>query len=226
VLIITDDAGNDPAATEVITVSPGEPATIQLSSNPAWVRGNKHATVQARVRDAYDNGVPGQPVVFQLLSGDGVLTPLDSLTSESGAARADFLSPRQPGLTRILASSGGLVTEFDLETALVDPNKPAGTITNYPNPFHPDEAPTTIAYKLTDDARVTVKIFTLTGKLVLNKVYSVGSAGGLAGLNEILWDGRNGEGNMVASGGYITVVEAVRNGETIHVMRRKIAVVR
>ena len=29
-----------------------------------------------------------------------------------------------------------------------------GTVTNYPNPFHPDEAPTTIAYVLDDDARV------------------------------------------------------------------------
>ena len=82
------------------------------------------------------------------------------------------------------------------------------------------------AYKLADDARVTVRIFSLTGRLVLNKEYPSGSTGGLAGLNEISWDGRNGEGETVSSGGYIAVVEAARNGETIHIMRRKIAVVR
>lgn len=226
VLIITDDAGNDPAASEVIIVSPGDPARIELSSNPSWVRGNKHATVQAKVMDDYDNGVPDQPVVFTLVDGGGTLTPIDSLTDDEGNALSDFLSPREPGITRIGASSNGLVAEFDLETALVDPNKPAGTITNYPNPFHPSEAPTTIAYKLADNARVTLRLFSLTGMLVLNKVYESGSSGGLAGLNEITWDGRNGEGKTVSSGGYIAVVEAVRNGETIHVMRRKIAVVR
>ena len=54
----------------------------------------------------------------------------------------------------------------------------------------------------------------------------MGDAGGRAGLNEIRWDGRNGSGSMVASGGYVLVLEADRNGETIHTMRRRIAVVR
>jgi hypothetical protein len=226
VLIISDDAGNDPAASEVIIVSPGDPVRIELSSNPSWVRGNKHATVQGLLLDDYDNGVPDQPMSFTLVSGAGTLDPIDSLTDDTGAARTDYLSPREPGIARIRAASNGLAAEFDLETALVDPNKPSGTITNYPNPFHPGEAPTTIAYKLSDNARVTLRVYSLTGMLVLNRVFQDGAAGGLAGLNEITWDGRNGEGESVASGGYIAVVEAVHNGETIHVMRRKIAVVR
>jgi hypothetical protein len=45
-------------------------------------------------------------------------------------------------------------------------------------------------------------------------------------LNEYLWDGRNGENEMVASGGYILVIDAQGEGETIHTMRRKIAVIR
>ncbi len=226
VLVITDDAGNDPAITEVITVTPGAPDVIQLTSNPSWIGGNKHAAIRAIVLDAYDNGVPDQPVVFELISGTGTLTPIDSLTDSGGLARADFLSPREPGISRIRATSNALIAEYDIETALVDPNKPAGTITNYPNPFHPGEAPTTIAYKLSDDARVTLKIYTLTGGLVFREEYPPGVMGGLGGLNEVQWDGRNGEGEFVSSGGYILVVEAVRNGETIHVMRRKIALVR
>ncbi len=59
VLIVRDDAGNAPAASEVITVSPGAPTDIVMSSSPSWVGGNKHATVSARVVDAYRERRPG-----------------------------------------------------------------------------------------------------------------------------------------------------------------------
>lgn len=226
VLVIRDDAGNAPAVTEVIDVSPGAPANMELGSSPNWVGGNKHATMRASVQDEYGNGVPGQAVIFELVSGAGSLSPVDSLTASDGVARADFLSGREPGFSLIRATSGALVAEYNIETALVDPNKPGGTITNYPNPFHPGEAPTTIAYKLNENARVTLKIYTLTGKLVLLREFTEGLIGGQVGLNEYRWDGRNGDGSFVASGGYIVAVEAVRNGQTIHTMRRKVAVVR
>jgi flagellar hook assembly protein FlgD len=47
----------------------------------------------------------------------------------------------------------------------------------------------------------------------------------MAGLNSWIWDGRNGDGEYVSSGGYLVRVEARGEGETMHVMRRKIAVV-
>jgi len=226
VLVVTDDAGNSPAVTDVITVSPGPPHHVSLSSNPPWVRGNKHATIDARVLDAWENGVPVRPVTFELLSGAGTLTAIDAETDASGIARADYLSPRTPQIARLRAQSGTLSAELDLETALVDPNQGGGYVTNYPNPFHPDEAPTTIAYKLDADARVRLKIYSMSGAEVLDEVISMGDVGGREGLNEFQWDGRNGSGEPVASGGYVLVAEADRNGETIHVMRRRIAVVR
>lgn len=226
VLVVQDDEGNTPGVTEVITVTPGDPADITLSCDPTWVRGNRHATLSAFVADAYGNGVPEEPVEFDLVSGTGTLSPLDSLTSDEGTAQADFLSPRVPEIDRIRASSNGLVTEIDVETALVDPDTPNGTVTNYPNPFHPGEAPTTIAYKLADEASVNLRIFTLSGGLVLEKEFQSGGAGGTEGLNEFKWDGRNGKGEHVSSGGYILVIEARREGETLHVMRHKLAVVR
>ena len=190
------------------------------------MRGNKHATIDARVVDAFDNGVPDRPVDFFLLSGSGTLTALDSVTNQSGSAQADFLAPRVPEIDRIRATSGVLTAEMDLETALVDPTKPPGMVTNYPNPFHPNEAPTTIAYKLVDNATVTLRIYSITGALVIERTFNAGSAGGVVGLNEVPWDGRNGDGAVVASGGYIVVIEAEGNGETLHTMRRKIGVVR
>jgi hypothetical protein len=226
VLIISDDAGNDPAATEVITVTPGAPAVLRLSSNPKWVGGNQHATVSASVEDAYGNGVAAQAVNFSLVAGTCTLSPIDSLTAGNGVARCDLHASRQPEMSRVRATSGALSDELDIETSFVNPSAAGGYITNYPNPFHPGEAPTTIAYKLADNATVTLRIYTLTGGLVFEKNFASGQLGGRTGLNEFVWDGRNGRGDIVASGGYVLDVQAAGNGETLHTMRRKIAVVR
>jgi predicted RNA-binding protein with TRAM domain len=226
VITASDDAGNAPAVSNTITIGPGQPEAIQLTSDPPWVGGNKHATVSARLVDAFDNGVPDQEMIFTLLSGTGTMTPIDSLTDAGGTARIDFLSPRLQEIDRIRASSNGIISEFDLEVAFVDPAAAGGHISNYPNPFHPGVQPTTIAYVLSDDANVRMRIYTLGGDRVLERNFARGGPGGFAGLNEIPWDGRNGKGNIVASGGYIVLVEAQGQGETLHVMRRKIAAVR
>ncbi len=226
ILIAHDDAGNAPAATGVITIVPGAPAAIRLTSSPPWVGGNKHATINARVVDAFQNGVPGQPVAFSLLAGTGTLTALTDTTNATGNAQADFLSPRQPENDQIRATSGVLTQDLTLQVAFVDPNAGGGYVTNYPNPFHPPAEGTTIAYKLADMATVTLRIYTSTGTLVRREVFSRGSQGGLAGLNTYVWDGKNGDGKVVASGGYIAFIEAQGTGETLHVIRRKIAVVR
>ena len=125
----------------------------------------------------------------------------------------------------VRASTGGIYTDLTIEVALVDPNAPGGTVTNYPNPCHPSQG-TTLAYKLDDDASVKIRIFTQTGQLVREISFARAATGGRVGLNEWLWDGKNGQGETVASGGYIVLVEAEGAGQTLHVMKRKIAVVR
>jgi hypothetical protein len=226
VMIARDDAGNAPATSNVITITPGPPSAVRLASSPTWVGGNKHATVTARVVDAYENGVPDRPVSFALLSGTGSLAPIDSLTDANGDARADFLAPREPEIDRIRASSDAFTREIDLEVAFVDPAAGGGYVTNFPNPFHPPSEPTTLAYKLADHASVTIRIYTQSGQLVRRVEFARGAPGGAAGLNQFLWDGRNGKGEVVASGGYQVLIEAQGTGETLHVIRRKIGVVR
>ena len=115
---------------------------------------------------------------------------------------------------------------MEIMTSLLDPGSSGGTISNYPNPFHPGDGGTTLTYMLSGDAKVTMRLFTLSGTLVFKREYPAGATGGAQGVNQVPWDGRNGEGQYVASGGYILNVEAERLGETIHKMRRRIAVVR
>jgi Big-like domain-containing protein/flagellar hook capping protein FlgD len=210
----------------VVTITPGPPAVVQLSCDPPWLHGNKHGTLTARVTDQFDNGIPGEPVSFSLISGNGVLTPIDNVTNSEGIAHADFLSPRQPEQDVIRATAGTVSKDLTLEVALVDPDAPGGTVTNYPNPCHPPLQGTTLAYKLDDNASVTIRIFSQNGDLVREIRMDHGAVGGRQGLNEWVWDGRNGAGDVVASGGYVVLVEAQGTGQTLHVMRRKVAVVR
>jgi hypothetical protein len=165
-------------------------------------------------------------MAFAVITGNGTLTPLDSQTDASGVARADFLSPRQPEKDLLRATSNSLTKDLLLETAFVNPGAAGGHITNYPNPFHPPTQGTTLAWKLDDDATVKLRIFTQSGDLVLERTFTRGAVGGVTGLNEWVWDGKNGSGRTVSSGGYLALVEAQGTGETLHVMRRKIAVVR
>ena len=226
VVIARDDAGNAPATSNPITITPGVPSVLRLTSSPPWVGGNKHAAITARVEDAYQNGVPGQPVSFSLLSGTGTLTAVYDSTDAVGNALADFLAPRNPETDRIRASSGSLVTEMDLQVAFVDPTAAGGFVTNYPNPFHAGAEGTTIAYKLDDFATVSLRIFTTSGSLVRRMTFARGTPGGNPGLNEWVWDGKNGKGEVVSSGGYVAFIEAQGTGETLHVIKHKIAVVR
>jgi flagellar hook assembly protein FlgD len=115
---------------------------------------------------------------------------------------------------------------MDLEVAFVDPTAGGGFVTNYPNPFHAGSEGTTLAYKLDDLATVTLRIYTTSGSLVRRVVFERGAPGGSPGLNQWVWDGKNGKGETVASGGYVAFLEAQGAGETLHVMRHKIAVVR
>ena len=126
----------------------------------------------------------------------------------------------------IRASSSALSQYLDLEVAFVDPTAGGGYVTNYPNPFHAGSEATTVAYKLDDFATVTLRVYTNSGSLVRRVVFDRGAPGGSPGLNNWSWDGRNGKGEVVASGGYVVLIEAQGQGETLHVIRRKVAVVR
>jgi hypothetical protein len=226
VIVCHDDAGNAPAITNAVTVTPGPPAAIKLTSNPTWLGGNQHAALTALLTDQFGNGIPSQPMSFTMIGGTGTLTPIDSQTQADGSARADLQAPRQPESEVVRASAGGISSDLTVQVSLVDPNAPGGTVTNFPNPCHPPQQGTTLAYKLDDNASVKIRIFSQTGQLVKEVDFGTGASGGRAGLNTWQWDGRNGAGQVVSSGGYIVLVEATGAGQTVNVMRRKIAVVR
>ncbi len=91
------------------------------------------------------------------------------------------------------------------------------TITNFPNPFNPENEPTLVRVKGLDGGQsVEVSIYDNYGNLVW-KTTDEAPSGSKA--LDILWDGKNGKGDIVAGGVYVAVVDI--DGE---IFKRKIAV--
>ncbi|KPJ52315.1 hypothetical protein AMJ39_08150 [candidate division TA06 bacterium DG_24] len=78
---------------------------------------------------------------------------------------------------------------------------------NHPNPFG---AATTISYALRDAQSVTIAIYDIRGALVRELVGGTVSAG----QHQVVWDGRDGRGQSVASGIYFCSMEAGELRET------------
>lgn len=90
-------------------------------------------------------------------------------------------------------------------------------VTNFPNPFDPTEEPTIVRVKgISIGGSVEVSIYDNYGNLVWNT--TVSALGGSKTV-DVLWNGKNGKGDVVAGGVYVAIVEV--EGEII---KRKIAV--
>jgi hypothetical protein len=74
-------------------------------------------------------------------------------------------------------------------------------VLNYPNPFK-DE--TYVTFELTSDAVATIKIYTVSGKLVRKLCDGLPVP---RGNNQFRWDGRDSEGHAVANGVYLYFIE-------------------
>ncbi len=72
---------------------------------------------------------------------------------------------------------------------------------NFPNPFNPRKQLTTIAFFSPSTGQTTIKIFTITGRLVRTLKGST-----VVGSNEIVWDGKNGRGQVVRNGVYVAII--------------------
>lgn len=67
---------------------------------------------------------------------------------------------------------------------------------NYPNPFNPS---TTIKYQLPEAGNVQLAVYDLLGR----KVRTLVNGNIEAGLHSVIWDGRNDQGSLAASGVYV-----------------------
>lgn len=166
--------------------------------------------------------IPGIPeatttIRFDVDQSDGV----EPLTVYEGPFTLGDLVPGESGIhvLRFLAEESTGVQEALRQVVLYTTEALDGDreITNRPNPFNPGRELTRILFKPTAAGTVNITIYDLYGTIVLN--HHLNAAADQT--TEFAWDGRNGQGDVVANGGYICRV----TGQGFD-FRRKIAVVK
>ncbi len=70
---------------------------------------------------------------------------------------------------------------------------------NYPNPFNPS---TTIKYKIPQDGNISINVFSITGE----QICTLTNAFQKKGEYSVVWNGKNQNGDYVASGFYIYTI--------------------
>ncbi len=144
-----------------------------------------------------------QPIDFKLwdINQDGVIDIQDFIISMKGSG----LNPDVNG--------DGVVDILDIVAALSGTKGTPSLIplvselgTNYPNPLNPE---TWIPFKLADDSEVTLRIYNSKGQLVRTLDLGYRHAGVYTSKSSsAYWDGKNENGERVASGVYFYNIKA------------------
>jgi len=95
----------------------------------------------------------------------------------------------------------------------------------YPNPMGIETQHMVFAYYLDSSCNVIIAIYDPFGNLVYQREIAPGGTGARAGLNRLIWYGRNDEGQRVASGAYYVVIKGWTHTATIFHKKMKVGVV-
>jgi len=123
----------------------------------------------------------------------------------------------------------GSEIESSTESFTIEPDFTIDKVTNFPNPFNPNNGETTIRYRLSRNAdEVKIRIYDITGALVVEldgTTVGEGQDRWVNKYNDVRWNGRNGRGDVVMNGIYPFEVVA-RSGDKVVSGRGKIAVLK
>ncbi len=174
--------------------APGAPNPIVLGLNPSVALGSAPESLFLEV--SFRAGTPAQRVAFRVAQpGDVVAVDV-------------FTGAQVP-----LVGGGGLPFAALTSPDITFFDRPHG----YPNPFHAGSEAILLSYVLGQDTPVKVSIYTLLGDLVREISLAAGARGGVGGLNEVAWDGRNGKGEIVRPGVYVAKIDGAGLSEQIKV---------
>ena len=226
------------AATPIEVVAEENVEGIDFALDPGgWITG----TVRGD-----DSGEPLEGVDMDVLSTSGEW--IGALDAETDATGSYILGPAPPGTFVVRAEpyqhfyliqyydhsdslagatpvpvGVGATTrwiDFDLVSSMVGVDEgplaglASGAIRNTPNPFNPS---TRIVYALPSAGHVSVRIFDVSGRLVRTLVDEFGGAG----THEVVWNGRDDRGALVASGVYFCRLEAAGTEDAIRMVLLK-----
>ena len=161
--------------------------------------------------DLNSDGVVNRQDVLRVMTMLEAAAGAPSIASQVPSVSLQYWINRAKQLNNTDADfqNGIQVLEELLATLMADTQAtPAETalLANYPNPFNPE---TWIPYQLSKSAEVRVSIHSMDGRLVRTLELGQLPAGVYAGKNRAAyWDGRNAQGESVASGVYFYTLTA------------------
>ncbi len=228
------DEGSGPIQVEHITVrfadESGE-APMSAEIKQVSLYRNDELWGRFKVRDEETAKVEGESLF--LSEGEEARFEMRVVFEEAGESKqasfgllADDIGIVQPeGAAFLIEARGKTGSPFPLWTASgsfgsIDLEASYG---NFPNPFAAGRESTNFVYYLPESGRVSLKVWTLRGKEVATLVNNREAEAGLH--QTVVWDGRNGNGDLVVNGVYLAELE-VKMGSRSEKILRKVAVVR
>ncbi len=110
--------------------------------------------------------------------------------------------------------------------ALIDTSVVTDSFLVYPNPLGIDNSNNMVfAYYLDAPCNIILEIYDPYGNLVHEEEIASGSGGAQAGINRLIWNGRNERGNRVASGIYYAILKGWTHTATVFNRHIKVGVV-
>ena len=214
------------------TFSIGTTGGVQVVGD---INGDGVVNIQDLVLVANAFGQTGQQAAD--VNGDGIVN-IQDLVKVAGAIGGDAAAPS------VMPAALDLFSTADVQQWLVETNRlsltdalsqrgvrfleqllaaltPTETalLPNYPNPFNPE---TWLPYQLAESAAVTVRIYAANGSLVRMLALGLQPAGIYEGRSRAAyWDGRNAQGEPVASGVYFYTLQAGEFSATRKMVIRK-----
>lgn len=183
-----------------------------------------------RVHDALGAPVRNFPVLFEVITGDGVFTndkkSITIATDHKGEAATKWKMGEAPGVHQATATSASLNGSPIIFTATAEAPSSVkenfasvptefALLPNSPNPFNPE---TTIHFAVPEAADVSLVLFDANGRRV-RRLLNVSLA---AGAHQVRWDGRAANGRSLDSGVYFCRMSAVakRSGQRFEATRK------
>ena len=202
---------NPGAANRLLLVGPGmthvpgtDPSvTTGLSGTFAPQEANQPFTVTVILTDVAFNRVPLNHSVSFAASADFVSVPPGS-NPLGATGQQDFnVTITAPRVDRSITASDDTNPSVAAGTLAMTTAGPAEKeIFPFPSPFNPRQQNITFRFRLSSPASAKIIVTDLFGQ----KVWSQSVSGG-SGFNDVVWNGRNDEGAVIASGVYYALLE-------------------
>jgi hypothetical protein len=162
----------------------------------------------------YNLIVGSLPGASDLFAGNVAVASYSASGMQTGRSYyAQVRARSNAGVYSVFSAVGAALPVF-----IPSQNAPIAKPYSWPNPFDPRQGESQIGFFLDEAADVSLKIYTLQGKLVRSDSRSFG-----AGNQIMTWSGNADSGSRVAPGGYVAVIEK-RYGSRSSTQKLKIAV--